>query len=388
MSQSQQPNPKALAPGELNSEVMGFADTFTMRVSQACDQIELAHGKDAPLVRTWAQSTKISQAFAAMDIATGPNPEINLLDMVAMVTLKRQAVEEYDIPVILRGKGQELIVNAYQRSYDEVWALADRDLDDAQLKELRELIDQWRRDNPKQYYVGFVRLEDFSAFRRWQQAPQQTKPGSLFSMLYIDPLAGLDPVAQELHSFQDLSARLLYLIQRMPILMQWQIRREIDVALSNAQVEKFVADTGQFAAATEKFANVMEAYPKQFETDSQELVKQLHEALTAERTAALEQADKSVTVQREAMFKGLDDQTARLGQLVDKIDHVIANLDKAGASVNDSTKSTVAVAEQSTRSLLNHAFLLAAALVAIIVAAMLGYRVASRRIGSIRAESA
>jgi len=382
--QQQQPAVKALTLQEVNSGVMGFADTFTMRISQACDEVELEYGKGDPGVRRWAQATKIGQAFAAMDIATGPNPEINLLDMVAMVTLKREAVQEYDIPVVLKGKGKEVIDHAYQRSYDEVWALADRDLNDEQLKELRDLIDQWRKDNPKQYYVGFVRLEDFSSFKKWQESPHKAAPGSLFSLLYIDPLAGLDPVAQELRGFQDLTSRMLFILQRLPIIMQWQMRREIDAALSNESVTQFVTETGNFSAATAKFADAVAAYPDQFKRDTQDMVKQLQAAITAERVGMFDEANKTLTNQREAMFKSLDDQTTKLGQVVDKIDKAIASLDQAGTSINDSTTKTVTVAETSTRSLLNHAFLLAVALIVIILAAMLTYRATSRRMSQVR----
>ena len=113
-----------MTPEQLNSEVMGFSDTFSMRVSQACDEIELKYGrgseKDASKIRAWRRAPK-SPRLAALDIATGPNGEINLLDMVVMVTLKRQSIEEYDVPEILGGKGGEYLLPAYQRSYDEIW---------------------------------------------------------------------------------------------------------------------------------------------------------------------------------------------------------------------------------------------------------------------------
>jgi len=386
---------------------MGFSDTFTMRVAQACDDIELKYGKDSPKMRAWAQTTKIGQALAALDIATGPNGEVNLLDMVVMVTLKRQSIEEHEIPVALDGKGGEYLLPAYQRSYDEIWSLADRLLDEAQLKELRDLIEQWRRDNPNQYYVGFVRLEDFGAYRQWQNAPQKAKPGSIFSLLYIDPLAGLDPVAIELRAFQGMTARMIFIFQRLPIILQWQGRREIDVALSNSHVSEVVASTSKFADATDRFATAITKYPQQFTQETQALVKSLHDALTAERTAAIEQADKVITAQRdgateqinktiataiehatksisgqrEALIHDLNDQQTQLGQNIDKLHGLVGQIGKAGESINNVTGQTVSGAEQSTRRLMDHAFLLTVLIIVVIPIIMLVYRLASRRMG-------
>ena len=134
-------------------------------------------------------------------------------------------------------------------------------LDDPQLKELHDLIDQWRKDNPKQYYVGFVRLEDFGSYRQWQNAPQKAKPGSIFSLLYIDPLAGLDPVAAELRGFQSMTSRMIFIFQRLPIILQWQVRRELDAMLNNEQIAEIAADTGKFAGAADRFATAIEKYP-------------------------------------------------------------------------------------------------------------------------------
>src|SRR5262249_49247393 len=92
---------------QLNNEVLNYADNFIAQLSEASDQVEWKYGVDSPKIRARLNSNKIGQTLAVMDIATGPNPEINLFDMTVMITLKKQAMEEFEIPKQLDGKGGE-----------------------------------------------------------------------------------------------------------------------------------------------------------------------------------------------------------------------------------------------------------------------------------------
>src|SRR5436190_15251272 len=67
-----------ISSDQINSELFHFADSFIARVSQACDQVEQKYGADSPKLRRQVQEIKIGQTLAAIDIATGPNPEINV----------------------------------------------------------------------------------------------------------------------------------------------------------------------------------------------------------------------------------------------------------------------------------------------------------------------
>ena len=70
-------------------------------------------------------------------------------------------------------------------------------LTEGQLAELRSVIEQWVKENPGQYYVSHVRFTDFATTKRMTaDSPQAKAPGSVFGLLYLDPLAGLDPVAR------------------------------------------------------------------------------------------------------------------------------------------------------------------------------------------------
>jgi len=182
------------------------------------------------------------------------------------------------------------------------------------------------------------------------------------------------------------------MFQRLPLILQWQVRREIDVVMSDPQMMRIVESSAKISDATDKFATAVAKYPDQFSLETQTLVKQVHEALSAsidqadrdiaaQRKAAIDQADKSIAAQREAMFKSLEDQTSRLGQLLDRVNGTVQGLDKAGASINDSTRGTVAATERASRSVLDHAFYLALALIVSIPLAMLTYRLAARRLG-------
>ncbi len=94
--------------------------------------------------------------------------------------------------------------------------MAAKALSEDQLSQMRELIEQWRASHPHQYYVANVRFSDFESFPTAKSTTGLKLPTNLLGLLYLDPLAGLDPVAAELKSYRDLTERVLFAVVRMP----------------------------------------------------------------------------------------------------------------------------------------------------------------------------
>ena len=62
-----------------------------------------------------------------------------------------------------------------------------------QVQELHDLIAQWRADHPDQIVVNTIRLSELSQYRRQARDAGGKQRSSVFSLFYVDPLAGLDP---------------------------------------------------------------------------------------------------------------------------------------------------------------------------------------------------
>jgi hypothetical protein len=359
--------PAQLTPAQLQSEVMSFADTYTTLAAQSLDDLQKSTKR--PEVADWALENKIAAALAVYTNATGPNEVTNLLDMLVFVDLKRSAVEDHWIPVFLHDEGQGVLAAA--RKGDALaWEMAARALTPDQIDEAHKLIDQWRADNPNQYYVSHIRFAEFAAARRiTRNSPQAKQPSNLFSLLYIDPMANLDPVAQEMHGFRDMTERLIFIMERTPLVIGWETELVAKRVIAAPQIKDFVSNTEKFADATSSFADAAAKYPQD---------------LSAERQAAVTQIADEVTKQRQAFDQEFDQQSGRLGKLVAQANDLVDQIDKTGASINAATTATVLTSEQASRRTLDLAFRLGLTLILVVLigipVVMLCYRSISRRL--------
>ena len=352
---------------EVRSQVMSLADSYIQTVVQSLEQL-VTTTKD-PHKLAWARQQRLATVTVSMTNATGPNALVGLLDMVVFATLKREAIEKHWIPSLLGEEGQP-VAAAHRRGEEEAWAAAARVLTRSQREQLEGLINQWRREHPEQYYVGYTRFSDFDAYRNLSpQSPEARAPGNLFSLFYVDPLAGLDPVAKELRSYRALTERIAYIASRLPIMAAYQIDLAVTGAIENPQVRTVVASTERFANATDRFVQVVADYPK---------------ALSTERDAAVKQLAEATAREREAIIKQIEAQDGRIRAILGDVTKLIERVEGAGTSLSASTTQTLAAAEGTTQRTMKHAFWYALILVVVILAgvpgSLIAYRLMRRRI--------
>jgi len=342
--------PDQLTVAQVQSEVMSFADTYATTCAQTLDTLRSTTKR--PEVATWALETKISTATAAYSNATGPNEVVNLLDMLVLVTLKRLAIEDHWNPNFLHEEGRP-VLETYDRMETRAWRIAARAFTPEQIEETHTLIDQWRADNPDQYYVSHIRFTEFAAARRVSGVGSKPKKsGSILGMLYLDPLANLDPVAQELQNYRDLSERLLFLVERMHLLLGWEAELIASRATSMPDIRDFVQSAGKFADATTRLADTAAKFPQDVST---------------ERQAAVTQISDEMAKQRIALMNDVEQQSERLNKLLAHAGQLIDQVGKTGAGINSDTTATVLAGEQASRRVLNHAFALALVLTLVVI---------------------
>ena len=133
-----------MTEAELQSEVMSFADRFATILAQSFDDFE----ERAPTFRARyiaLGDTVYSQA-AAFTIAGGPNPQVALLDLVALTTLGRMIYEEDRL--VEFGESAEVMVRGFKTLEADVWRIAAKVLSPGEQQELRDMIRGWRQDHP------------------------------------------------------------------------------------------------------------------------------------------------------------------------------------------------------------------------------------------------
>jgi len=381
---------------EMRIEAMAAADGYVTTIAQALDELR-AHTK-RPEIARWALENKIATGTAVFTNATQAGDGSALLDMLVYSTLKRQAVEDYWLPKLLGPEDGAAVLDAHRHGEQEVWARGGKMLTRKQLDELKGLIDQWRRDHPTQYYVSHVRLADMlSAQHLTRGSPQLKLPGSVFGLLYMDPLSGLDPMAAELHSYRALTERMMFLVQRMPLVLGAQvdqatlnatstpevIRFVTGVENMNERIERFTKVTERFTNATTRVTQVAASYPKELSTERSAAVEQVAAVTATERSAAINQVAAAVAAERKAIIADLDAQDSRLRRITDDMKGVLARADQAGVSINAATTQTVTAAELSTRRTLDRAFWLVLTLILVLLvgipASAIVYRLVTSR---------
>jgi hypothetical protein len=210
---------------ELLHELQRFTTRFDDRITQATDVLERS---SRPGVREEALRKNLLYVSSAMEIATGPFFEINLLDMIVFVRLSRRVLERHWIPSLYGDDGRDL-AEVFARSEQELSAVADRALSAAQREQLASLIDAWLADNPTQIRVEGVRLADFSAAAGIAAADRVIQAKGL--------LSSVKTATEVANQTLLLTERGLFLFHRMPFLWRLQARLAAREILGDSLVQ-------------------------------------------------------------------------------------------------------------------------------------------------------
>ena len=147
---------------ELQSELMKYADRFAGIITQAFEDYQPL--KPKPEARQVFLSDLVYSISSVYTIAAEPNPQVGLLDMVAVTTLGR-IIYQGNIGRKC-GKSTEELVAGFRQPENDIWKIAAKVLTKAQQDELRQLILLWRKNNPDKVVYNYLRFSDFAAQRR------------------------------------------------------------------------------------------------------------------------------------------------------------------------------------------------------------------------------
>lgn len=210
---------ESITPYALQQQLIRFADDYSSMTKEVADN--LAAKAKTPKDRIRPLAMKISQVNAAISIASSPSPLAGVMDMTVLASLTHSSFKDYLVPKVY-GDDAKGVVEKYKRAETQIWELAAQVLDAKQLGELQQSIDQWRAENPEQHYVSFVRLQNLHKAKAAKDVNPQTYD-SIFSLLFIDPFAGLDPTTREIEIARHTAERAMYQFLRMPQILEWQL---------------------------------------------------------------------------------------------------------------------------------------------------------------------
>ncbi len=401
---------------ELQSLLMGYADDFSLGIMHAATTLE--EEAKTPEERVQVRRWKLSHCNGATILAAGPNPVISLLDLTGMATLGRMAWEEDWMPKTFGARGQAML-EVHRRYEKEIWEITDRVLNPEHRVQLREIIKEWHDTHPEERFAAFVALCDYA--KRRLQAPESLRAssGSFLSLVYLDPMAGLDPATQQLEQTRHLAERMLYYAQRAPGLLRLQGELLGTDLLASPEIKKFSSEVTQFRETAQRFTDVTEHLPERIGREQKELIddvlkeqdrlnvtlKQLQEtfrggAAMAESVKEATQALDALTARVISTNAATSNTNSHLfdirdyGRSAEQIERAAAqltttiqSLERLAASPSwkehgEEIQAAFTKTESATQRLIERIFWRALALVVVIFVAAFFYRLAVRQLRS------
>jgi hypothetical protein len=408
--------PGTLDPGEVQTEALGYADDFAGRTTVAIDEYARRVGSAAG--RAEALRWKVQISASTVSVATGPNPTVNVLDLVALASLTRRFVEVRAGQPAASAAFEPWVATS-RLLETSAWALAARVLATNHQAEFRAEVDRWCAENGAAAGTFFARPQDFiSAIRRL--AEPAARPDSVFRLIGLDPMAGLDPAVREVVRARLFAERALYAAQRMVFTFRWQTEVLADQLLERESVSRAVASADRLSRAAESASQTAALLPDRLAAERQAILAAIETQEGRLRELAGEvartlAAGQGMATSLDATLRTFDALMKRFGvgehptappqtnatpfrilDYAEAADH-IATLAQQLEALLKTTGSTLdspaldrrltdldalrARARADAESVLNRAFLFAAGLIVLAGGIVVGVRRADRRSG-------
>ena len=244
---------------ELQSELMSYADRFASIITGAFEDYETLNPK--PQARQVILSDLVYSQSAVYTIAAEPNPQVGLLDMVAVTTLGRLVYE--DNMRRKYGKSTEVLAAGFRQMEKDIWSITAKVLTSQQRGELRQLILLWRKNNPDKVVYNYLRFSDFAAQRRNSTLVKKVQSGGLFKTV--------KEVTQQVEETRMLAERGIFLGTRLPLLTGNFAEVWMSQLLVSPETNKILADIHTVSTVSERMATVAEQLPDKLMKDVSKL---------------------------------------------------------------------------------------------------------------------
>jgi hypothetical protein len=245
--QDAETNKTPVSQAELQDSIQRFTGTLMDRLAQALGDVAR---NGTPEESEAALRAAILYASSALDIASGPLPEVNVLDMIVFIRLCRESFETHWMPELYGEKGKP-VLEAFRVAEGELRHIAARVLTPQQLARLDAFIEQWRHDNPNQFRVESVRLMDFSVRAGQVELARAREAGGL--------MASVKGATQAADQALLIAERGLFLAQRMPFLVRLQARLGSREIISDALAK--VGSPAELMTQVQGFEPMVEQLP-------------------------------------------------------------------------------------------------------------------------------
>lgn len=229
---------------ELRMRLQRFADTFIQETWQEMELIDVA---DTDLDKRYTLVLlRYAYGWAPIAIASGPDSNISLLDLMVFLTLARGALEDHWVPEVFGPSARPLLESV--RGFEEaVWSWSETQLSAQHRRQLRRRIDEWRAANPDRNRVEAVRFNSLAA---------ALPPDAAEEMKGL--LADVRKAAAAADTAVDLGERITFFFQRAPILWRMHAQLAFFEIVGQPELQKILDDGERVSAAAERLSRNFE----------------------------------------------------------------------------------------------------------------------------------
>ena len=301
---------EAMTREELDDHIRRFADRYYTRMALAATRIRKTATNDdeVELLQGWhtlAQTTTV-------DIAIGPNPVTNLMDMMVLTSLEKMVIRDYWMPEVFGEDRGGILLQASTQVEEDIWTIANDVLTAEQQQDLTDLITEWHADNPDQIYPWFIRMSNFSGQRAASLEAVKQSGGMLKAVHQARE------AAEEMQAFGE---RVLFYLQRAPAMTSNAMETSVLQLLGGRHVADVMEDTDRFVNAVERLVDVIETLP-------------------GGRLAAVDQFVEGIRDERRLVFEELSSAQPEMQAMLVELRMTLEVVDQITARFDSDEKSS------------------------------------------------
>jgi hypothetical protein len=206
-----------------------------------------------------AKSARFVGAASVYEIVTSADPFTQIVDLLVTAELATLVWDEEGLAVRTFGVERgEYFALAMQEARREARQVGMRAMNGAQLAMIEQSVRNWRQENPDVDIVALVRFREFTLTPKGRSLLASVGGGLGWTLGTISPFSQVGRAGRSVESTRELGERALFLTQRLPLLVNWQVDAIVTGTLAKPEVDRAVGGFLEASGALARVAATLE----------------------------------------------------------------------------------------------------------------------------------
>ncbi len=228
---------------------------------------------DDPNRRAALLEIRLDYAASMWNAASGPNPFANAIEMLLTLTVGRQQLERSPLAQAL-GESLRPTLAVLRSAQGDVERLVRSFLTPAEFSALDQAIQEAKESHvagtgPR---MAVVDLQQILASSRVPKSGGGGAFTNLVGILGLNPFAGLDPATREIAESRQFAERLLFNVQRMPVLVRLNAELLATQVAADFELDRAQASLDRATTAMQQVAQTASELPDRLSAERAQIV--------------------------------------------------------------------------------------------------------------------